>query len=106
MAGMSAALTAAEHGAQVVVVEKGPAVGGSARMSSGNVWTHVDLETVRSLIPRGNPVLQGLVLDNFEASVEWLKDLGVHCGPERPLMEYGHGWKVDPAELFAVFLKH
>ncbi|WP_380874304.1 FAD-binding protein [Sphingomonas sp. DBB INV C78] len=37
-AGMTAALTAAEHGAKVLVVEKGEKVGGTSAWSGGQIW--------------------------------------------------------------------
>lgn len=37
-AGLTAALTAAEHGARVLVVEKGAKVGGTSAWSGGQIW--------------------------------------------------------------------
>ena len=47
MAGMSAAARACSDGANVILVEKGPAIGGSA-MYAGFIWTAPTVEVMRT----------------------------------------------------------
>lgn len=104
MSGLAASAAAAQAGAKVTLVEKGPQAGGSARMSSGFIWTHERLDALHEAIPEGNPLLQALVHEEFEAAVAWLKDLGVRVGAKRRILDYGHGWQVDPEQLCQALL--
>ena len=54
MAGMSAAARAASDGASVVLVEKAPAIGGSA-MYAGFVWTAPTVDVMREVNPDADP---------------------------------------------------
>jgi glycine/D-amino acid oxidase-like deaminating enzyme len=54
MAGLSAAAYASAHGASVVVVEKAPAVGGSAAYA-GYIHTPPTLDVMREVNPGGDP---------------------------------------------------
>ena len=56
MAGMSAAARACSEGASVVLVEKGPGIGGSA-MYAGFVWTAPTVEVMREVNPDADPEL-------------------------------------------------
>jgi phytoene dehydrogenase-like protein len=61
MAGMSAAARACSEGASVILVEKGPGVGGSA-MYAGFVWTAPTVDVMREVNPQataGAPPLIG-----------------------------------------------
>lgn len=66
MAGLCAALAAAETGAEVTVLEKAPDVGGSARLSGGIIWTYQTRVLQRRLVPEGDPTLQALLAEEFE----------------------------------------
>jgi 3-oxosteroid 1-dehydrogenase len=70
-AGMTAALTAAELGLSVVVIEKAGAFGGSTARSGGGIWAP------------GNAVLQAAA----DSKVAGLKAVGLGCraAGERPL---------------------
>ena len=57
IAGLTAARTAQEAGARVVVLEKGPETGGSSAVSAGIVWTARDLAGWLSVQPGGDPTL-------------------------------------------------
>jgi glycine/D-amino acid oxidase-like deaminating enzyme len=65
MAGLVTAIAAAERGAQVTVLEAGPAVGGSMAISGGLVWSPATLEDARRWIPRGDERLQRIVVDEI-----------------------------------------
>jgi succinate dehydrogenase/fumarate reductase flavoprotein subunit len=76
MAGLAAAVEALERGAEVTLLEKGPAAGGSMRLSSGVVWRHRDFEQFRRECPDGDPVLQRLVFDRLDGDIRWLERHG------------------------------
>jgi succinate dehydrogenase/fumarate reductase flavoprotein subunit len=72
MAGLTAALAAIESGATVAVVEADAVPGGSARWSSGRVWTPGDYESLRRQIPFGDPVLQRVHSETLPGAIAWL----------------------------------
>ena len=57
MGGITAAGYAASHGARVIVLEKGPEIGGSAVLSGTSLWTVATLEALRERAPDGDPEL-------------------------------------------------
>src|SRR5690606_32987422 len=66
MSGLTAAATALEKGAAVTILEKGHAVGGSAVLSSGHIWTHASVETAAELIPDGNAAIQERIISTVQ----------------------------------------
>ncbi|MDQ3438184.1 MAG: FAD-dependent oxidoreductase, partial [Actinomycetota bacterium] len=76
LGGLSAALRAAELGAQVTLLEKGDSPGGSFVYSSGYVWSYADLPTFRRETPGGDAILQRLVLERLGSCLTWLEDAG------------------------------
>ena len=76
LAGLTAALRAAELGARVTLLEKGDRPGGSFLLSSGYVWSYRDMATYRSEAPGGDIVLQKLILDHLGSSLGWLENAG------------------------------
>src|SRR5206468_7532739 len=76
MAGMTAAAYAAEHGLQVLVVEKGEEIGGSALISGGGLWTAADFETLRRTNPLGEEGQARTLIDNYDAVGEFIRALG------------------------------
>ena len=73
IAGLTAARTAQEAGARVVVLEKGPETGGSAAVSAGIVWTARDLAGWLSVQPGGDPSLGKAQVTTFPEAIEWLR---------------------------------
>jgi succinate dehydrogenase/fumarate reductase flavoprotein subunit len=68
---------AIELGLEVVVVEKGDEVGGSAAFSAGIVWTAPDVGTARRVARDGDPALQRALVEGFDAAVARVRDAGV-----------------------------
>lgn len=76
MAGLVTAVRLQELGASVTLLEKGPAPGGSLALSGGTLWSARTVEDLRTLVPRGHPVLGPILVNDFPDGVEWLRSLG------------------------------
>jgi len=98
---MAAAARAAESGAEVAVVEKGPAPGGSAALSAGILWTAPDLQTLRRVVPGGDPELGRALVDGFDPAVEWIRSAGaLVSGRWEGQFGFGSAVRVDMHGLF------
>lgn len=96
MAGLAAAAFAAENGARVLVVEKGARPGGSAALSVGMFWAILDFETLRERVPLGDPDLGRAVVEDYPASVEAIREMGVFVGERvSGVMTVGIGYSID-----------
>ncbi len=101
MAGLAAATRAAEMGGSVIVAEKGPHLGGSAALSAGILWTAPDAETMRRVVPGGDPALGTALAEGFEAAVEWIRSIGVFVSERwEGQMGFGSAVHVDVPTLF------
>jgi succinate dehydrogenase/fumarate reductase flavoprotein subunit len=96
MAGISAAASAARHGASVVLVEKGPAIGGSAAYA-GYIHTTPTVEVMSEINPRGDPKLTRLVVDGYADALDWVRSLGVHVADPVAVLGYCRGCETDMA---------
>ena len=76
MAGLAAAAHAAQHGARVLLLEKGDRAGGSMLLSSGVIWRHRDFGDFRAECPGGDERLQRTVFQQLDADLAWLEQLG------------------------------
>lgn len=94
MAGLSAAAFAARSGGTVVLVEKAPAVGGSAALA-GYVWTARTPEILAEVIPDGDRELGRTLVEGVAGALDWIRSLGVACGDPVTVMGYGRGCAVD-----------
>ena len=81
IAGLTAARTAQEAGARVVVLEKGPETGGSSAVSAGIVWTARDLAGWLSVQPGGDPTLGKALVTTYPEAIEWLRSQHVRLEP-------------------------
>ncbi|MDQ6773186.1 MAG: FAD-dependent oxidoreductase, partial [Candidatus Dormibacteraeota bacterium] len=100
MAGLAAAAAAAEAGASVRVLEKEPRLGGSAALSAGILWTAPDLETLRSVVPGGDPLLGEALIAGFWPAVEGIRRLGVSISERwEGQMGFGSAVQLDVAAL-------
>lgn len=93
MAGMSAAGWAAERGARVIVVEKSSALGGSAVLSGGVLWTASSREKI-VLYGGGDPALAHVLFDGYPDAVAWLRRRGVGISPRLDVL-HGQGYQID-----------
>ena len=99
MAGLVAAVRAAELGARAVVLERGPAPGGSLALSSGVVWRHRTLADVRAECPGGDPALQRLVVERLDEAMAWLRRQGAPVLAEGTGNPLTVGVRFDPPGL-------
>src|SRR5262245_6153672 len=76
MAGLCAAAEARSRGADVLLVEKATAPGGSMLLSSGVVWRHTDWRDFRAECPGGDGALQRLIWERLDEGLDWLESLG------------------------------
>jgi succinate dehydrogenase/fumarate reductase flavoprotein subunit len=76
LAGMCAAAAATQHGARVIVVERAPAIGGSAALSHGNLWTVVDEQILRGEDPGHFQRHGHVIVEDFADTVSWLESYG------------------------------
>jgi succinate dehydrogenase/fumarate reductase flavoprotein subunit len=96
MAGLSAAAYAADAGASVKLVEKGPAVGGSAAYA-GYIWTAPTVEVMRGVNPDADPALADRVVEGYADGLDWVRALGVHVAEPVTVLGYGRGCQTDMA---------
>jgi succinate dehydrogenase/fumarate reductase flavoprotein subunit len=100
MAGATAAARTAEQGASVLLVEKAPAIGGSA-LYAGFIWTAPTVEVMRRENPGGDPALTAKLVEDYEAGLEWVRSLGVEVGPPVTVVGFGRGRATDVAGLLS-----
>jgi succinate dehydrogenase/fumarate reductase flavoprotein subunit len=95
MGGMTAAGYAAARGARVIVLEKGPEIGGSAVLSGTSLWTVATLEALRERAPRGDPELGRHLVETYREALAWVRSTGVPMAPPRLVLGYGRGFRFD-----------
>jgi succinate dehydrogenase/fumarate reductase flavoprotein subunit len=106
MAGLAAAATAAQAGAGVTVVEKSTRPGGSAAMSAGIVWTAPDFDTLRRVVPGGDPALGQALTDGFWPAVDRVRATGVSVSERwEGQMGFGSAVRVDIPSLLIAWQK-
>ncbi len=99
MAGLVAAATARERGADVVLCDKGVRAGGSMLLSSGVVWRYRSYERFRAECPDGDPTLQRLVHDRLDGDLEWLERMGAVVTERSTGNPLTTGMRFDTASL-------
>jgi succinate dehydrogenase/fumarate reductase flavoprotein subunit len=95
MAGMTAGGYAASRGARVVVLEKGPEIGGSAVLSGTSLWTVATLEALRERAPDGDLELGRHLVEHYREALDWVRSTGVPMAPPRLVLGYGRGFRFD-----------
>lgn len=101
MAGLVAALRAAEAGADVSVLEKGPRAGGSMYFSNGVIYTYTTPQKAQEDVPQGNERLQTLVIESLDASTEWLERHGLEVTEPDLELPFGQPKKIQPEQFTA-----
>jgi fumarate reductase flavoprotein subunit len=104
LAGLTAALRAAELGARVTLLEKGDRPGGSFLYSSGYIWSYVDLPTFRREAPGGDAILQRLILERLESCLTWLEDEGGPLLSRETGNPLTFGARFDPAQTVSALV--
>jgi succinate dehydrogenase/fumarate reductase flavoprotein subunit len=94
MAGLSAAGWAAERGAAVIVVEKAGAIGGSAILSGGMVWTASSPDMMRRQTFGGKPELAEVITDLYPAAMDWLRGRELVVSQAVRTL-HGQGYQID-----------
>lgn len=97
LAGLVAAVEAADAGADVVVLERDDSPGGATAASAGWIWRYRDLATARTCAPLGDPGVQAAIVEQLDGALAWLESLGVT--PRRRDTGRGitRGVQIDPA---------
>jgi succinate dehydrogenase/fumarate reductase flavoprotein subunit len=98
MAGCAAATCAAQQGASVVLLEKSPAIGGSAAYA-GFVWSAPTVEVMRTVNPDADPALADRLVEDYDDAVDWLRSLGVEIGEPVSVVGFGRGRAADTANF-------
>jgi succinate dehydrogenase/fumarate reductase flavoprotein subunit len=101
MAGLTAAARAALSGARVLLVERGPTLGGSG-IYAGFIWTAPTHEVMAEVNPAGDPELRAALVDGFAGSVGWIRSLGVECKDAVPVLRYGRGHQFDTGQYLGL----
>jgi fumarate reductase flavoprotein subunit len=101
LAGLTAALRAAELGARVTLVEKGDRPGGSFLLSSGYVWSYRDMPTYHREAPGGDTVLQKQILDRLGSGLDWLESAGGVLLSRETGNPFTFGARFDPEQTVA-----
>jgi succinate dehydrogenase/fumarate reductase flavoprotein subunit len=99
MAGLVAAARLRQLGQPVRLVEKGDRPGGSMLLSSGVVWRHRSLEAFRDDCPRGDPVLQRLIVERLDDALDWLERTAVPATERETGNPRTVGRRFDPRPL-------
>lgn len=105
-AGLATANRAVDLGARVLLLDKADAVGGSAALSAGILWTAPNREVLDRIQPDADPVLGPLVVEGYEQAVADVRDAGVDVSDEwLDHLEWGRACKVDIKALFTVWTR-
>jgi succinate dehydrogenase/fumarate reductase flavoprotein subunit len=104
-AGLAAAARAAELGARVLVLEKAAAIGGSALLSAGIVWTAPNRNVLAYIQPNGDPVRGPLLVDHYDEVIDEIRSTGATVSEEwTNHLEWGRACKADIPALFSAWI--
>ena len=95
MGGITAAGYAASRGARVIVLEKGPEIGGSAVLSGTSLWTVATPESFHERAPDGDPELGRHLVETYREALAWVRSTGVQVAAPRLVLGYGRGFRFD-----------
>lgn len=96
LAGLAAACTALEHGADVTLVEAREQLGGATADSAGWIWRYVDRAVARAGAPMADPLTRDLVVDRLDDELDWLEAQGVPVLAKGTGRALTRGVRIDP----------
>ena len=96
MAGLSAAALRGAHGASVVLVEKAPALGGSAAYA-GFIHTPRPSTSCARSTPAATRSSRAGSSRASPSGLDWVRSLGVHVADPVPVLGYSRGCQTDMA---------
>ena len=119
-AGMPCAITLAEHGVRVAVVEQADNVGGALHLSAGQMSAagsrlqrskgiedspeqHL-ADIMRLGHGKADPAIARLAVEEASASIDWLEELGFPFPDDQPIIYYGHDPYTRPRTYWGVEL--
>lgn len=105
MAGLCAAVSALEQGAEVLLIEKGTRFGGSMALSNGTIWSFADAAVLKQHVPEGDPTLQEMLVDRLPEAFDWLAQQGAPLEPEFAFLQYGRARRTAPVQMTAALLE-
>lgn len=105
LAGLVAAISAQDAGADVVVFERGGKPGGATRDSAGWTWRYRDLAAARTCAPHGDPIVQAAVVDRLDDDLDWLEARGVALRTRDTGRTLTVGARIDPPQAIAVLVE-
>lgn len=76
VSGLTTAAVVAKSGREVMVLERAPAIGGSAALSGGYLWTAPDVETIWRENPTGDRVLGRALVETYPDALSWVEEVG------------------------------
>jgi succinate dehydrogenase/fumarate reductase flavoprotein subunit len=94
MAGLTAGAYAASHGADVMIAERGPEIGGNAAHAMGKVWTARSLQSLRAEDPGGNDKLHRALFETYPELLAWIGGTGVWMSDSIDVL-HGQGFLID-----------
>jgi succinate dehydrogenase/fumarate reductase flavoprotein subunit len=101
IAGMTLAATAAQDGLSVAVIEISSAIGGSAALSEGYVWTAPNNDVFREQDETGNLEKFEIMLNALPEAFQWLESQGIEVGATiKQVLGYGEGRQIDIPAFF------
>ena len=105
IAGLNAALTAAENGAVVRVIDAAETPGGSSQLSAGMYWTAPSLDAFQRRIPLGDQKLGARIVADYPAGLDRIRESGVTVAaePQHEIMTFGVGYSFDVKALLTTF---
>ncbi|MGP5929820.1 FAD-binding protein [Corynebacterium glyciniphilum] len=99
--GLATANRAVDLGARVLILEKSDAVGGSALLSAGILWTAPNHDVLNEVQPDHDPELGPLVVDGYDRAKQDVLDAGVTVSDEwHDHLGWGRACKIDVPTLF------